>query len=86
MHWPTLAVSDYIALLSMLGAGLVTIFKFIQKIRTNDLTHLDMKIDMHHQAMSELVNEMKTTVERVDGKMDQHLHDHAVGAFSHHDA
>ncbi len=86
MHWPTLAVSDYIALASMLGGALFTIFKFIQKIRTNDLTHLDMKIDVHHKAMSELVNDMKSTVEGVDRKLDGHIRDHAMGAFSHHDS
>ena len=81
MNWPTLSVADYLALIGLLGSALFTIFKFIQKIRTNDLTHLDAKIDLHHQTMAGLVTDMKGTVERVDKKIDEHIRDHAAGVF-----
>lgn len=85
LHWPTLAISDFVALAGMLGGALVAIFKFIQKIRTNDLQHLDIKIDLHHQTMAALVQDMKYTVERLDEKIDQHIRDHAMGEFTRHE-
>jgi len=74
MHWPTLAASDYIALGSMLLTGLFTIFKFIQKVRTNDLHHLDEKIDVHHASIVDALG-------RIEGKVDDHVRDHAMGLF-----
>ena len=73
-HWPTLAIADFLTLLGMLSGGLFTIFKFIQKIRTNDIHHLDEKIDEHHQ-------NIMTVLERTENKLDGHLRDHAMGAF-----
>lgn len=74
MNWPTLSIADYVALCTLLGGGLAFIFKMIQKMRTNDLHHLDEKIDMHHQTMM-------TTVNRIEEKIDDHVRDHARGIF-----
>ena len=74
MNWPALAVSDYIALTGMLGGALIFIFKMIQKMRLNDIGHLDTKIDLHHKALM-------TTVDRIEGKIDEHVRDHAAGVF-----
>ena len=72
--WPSLTLADYAALATMLGGALWTIFKFIQKIRTNDLRHLDEKIDTHHEAIM-------AALERAEEKIDRHVRDHAVGVF-----
>ena len=62
---------------SMFSVTLYTIFKFIQKIRTNDIHHLDEKIEeMHDRVISIL--------KRTESKLDEHLRDHAVGSFSRH--
>ena len=74
MNWPALSVADYIALVTMLGGALLFIFKAIQRMRTNDLHHLDLKIDMHHETLM-------TTVDRLEGKIDEHVRDHATGVF-----
>ena len=74
MNWPTLSVTDYLAVLGMLGGALTFIFKMIQKMRTNDLAHLDQKIDLHHETVM-------TTVNRIEGKIDEHVRDHATGVF-----
>ena len=74
MNWPQLAISDYIALTALLGAAMGVIFRTIHKMRTNDLLHLDEKIDLHHTTMM-------TTVDRIEGKIDEHVRDHATGLF-----
>lgn len=74
MNWPALSIADYIALVTMLGGALLFIFKMVQKMRTNDLFHLDEKIDLHHEVMM-------TTVHRIEGKIDEHVRDHATGVF-----
>ena len=74
MNWPTLALSDYIALITLLSGALLFIFKFIQRMRTNDLHHLDVKIDLHHATIMESVG-------RIEGKIDEHVRDHATGQF-----
>lgn len=74
MNWPTLAVSDYIALAGMLVTVVLFMFKFVQKVRTNDLQHLDEKIDLHHSNMMSAFN-------RIEEKIDDHVRDHAQGLF-----
>ena len=74
MTWPTLAAADYIALAGMLSAGLIFIFKFIQKIRTNDIRHLDEKIDSHNERVT-------GALARIEDKLDGHVRDHAAGVF-----
>ena len=74
MTWPALSLADYIALIGMLSGALLFIFKMIQRMRTNDLFHLDTKIDLHHAALME-------TVTRIEGKIDEHVRDHAAGVF-----
>lgn len=74
MNWPALSLADYIALVGMLGGALLFIFKMIQHMRTNDLHHLDTKIDLHHEALM-------TSVDRIEGKIDEHVRDHAAGVF-----
>lgn len=74
MTWPTLSLADYIALTGLLGGALLFIFKMIQAMRTNDLRHLDTKIDLHHEVLM-------TTVDRIEGKIDEHVRDHAAGVF-----
>jgi hypothetical protein len=74
MHWPSLALSDYLAIIGLIGGALTFIFKMIQKMRTNDLAHLDQKIDLHHRTVMQ-------TVSRIEGKLDEHVRDHAAGMF-----
>lgn len=75
MTWPALSLADYIALVGMLGGALLFIFKMIQRMRTNDLRHLDEKIDLQHEAVMSIVT-------RIEGKIDEHVRDHAAGVFS----
>lgn len=74
MNWPALSVADYIAIVTLLSGALLFIFKMIQTMRTNDLAHLDQKIDINHEAMM-------TTVNRIETKIDEHVRDHATGVF-----
>lgn len=70
MNWPALSVADYIALTALLGGALTFIFKMIQKMRTNDLAHLDAKIDSIAEG-----------TQRIEEKIDEHVRDHAKGLF-----
>ncbi len=70
MNWPALAVADYVAIVSMLGGALLFIFKMIQRMRTNDLAHLDEKIDS-----------IAASTQRIEDKIDDHVRDHATGLF-----
>ena len=74
MNWPTLSVADYLAIIALVGAALGFVFKMIHTMRTNDLAHLDQKIDIHH-------NTTMTTVNRIEQKVDEHVRDHAAGMF-----
>lgn len=74
MSWPTLSIADYTAIVMLAGAVMGFMFRMIQKMRTNDLHHLDEKIDLHHDTVM-------TTVNRIEGKVDQHTRDHAAGLF-----
>ncbi len=70
MSWLTLSAADYIALITLLGGALTFIFKMIQRMRTNDLAHLDEKIDAIH-----------ASTQRIEDKIDDHVRDHAAGVF-----
>ena len=48
MNWPTLSLADYMAIVGLVGAALGFMFMMIHTMRTNDLAHLDTKIDLHH--------------------------------------
>ena len=74
MSWPTLSFADYLAIVGLAGAIMGSMFKMIQTMRTNDLHHLDQKIDLHHGTVM-------TTVNRIEEKVDQHVRDHAQGLF-----
>ena len=74
MNWPTLSVADYLMVIGLVGAALGFVFKMIYTMRTNDLAHLDQKIDLHHETTM-------TTVNRIESKIDEHVRDHATGIF-----
>ena len=74
MSWPTLSLADYIAVISLVGAALGFVYKLVHAMRTNDLTHLDEKLDLHHEVTM-------STVTRIEEKIDEHVRDHATGVF-----
>ena len=74
MNWPTLSLADYLAVIALVSAALGFVFKMIHTMRTNDLAHLDQKIDFHHETTM-------TTVNRIETKLDEHVRDHAAGVF-----
>ena len=74
MSWPTLSIADYLAIIALVGASLGFVFKMIHTMRANDLTHLDQKMDLHHEVTM-------STVTRIEEKIDEHVRDHATGVF-----
>lgn len=74
MSWPTLSLADYIAVISLVGVALGFVFRMVHAMRTNDLAHLDQKIDLHHETVM-------STVTRIEEKIDEHVRDHATGVF-----
>ena len=66
----TLSPSDYIALGSMLLVVTGSVMGYLHKVRSNDLHHLDMKIDT-----------VQDTVTRIEDRLDEHVRDHAAGLF-----
>ena len=74
MSWPTLSVADYLAVIALVGAALGFVFKMVNAMRTNDLAHLDRKMDLHHEITM-------GTVTRIEEKIDEHVRDHATGVF-----
>lgn len=81
MNWPTLSGGDYVALLGLLGSALFTIFKMVQKIRTNDIHHLDKKIDEHNSSVLTSLNRIEGKMDGIDESFREHLRDHAAGMF-----
>ena len=65
-----LSLADYIALGGLVMALVGPIWGYLHRIRRNDLQHLDAKLEaiMDGQA-------------RLEGRMLEHLHDHATGAL-----
>ncbi len=74
MTWPTLSLADYLAVIALVTGALGFVFKMIHTMRTNDLAHLDQKIDLHHETTM-------ATVNRIETKIDEHVRDHATGSF-----
>ena len=74
MSWPTLSLADYLAVITLVGAALGFVFKMVHTMRTNDLAHLDQKMDFHHEVTM-------GTVTRIEEKIDEHVRDHATGVF-----
>ena len=70
----TLAPSDYIALTGLLLGTSGSVLAYLHKVRTNDIRHLDKKIDEHHEEVIHSIN-------RLEDSMNAHLRDHAAGRF-----
>jgi hypothetical protein len=71
----------------LMAVAIGPLFKLLHKIKTNDLHHLDLKIDANHKALSEKldtnltviskkVDEISDQVEKVSDKLDSHLQWH----------
>jgi hypothetical protein len=75
-HWWQVAqgVAAITTILMMVAIG--PLFKLLHRIRTNDLHHLDLKIDEHHKAMSDKVDAIGKQVQDVDTKLDDHIQWH----------
>ena len=67
-------------------------FRVLLTMRKNELTHLDesfkkmdVKIDEQHKVVKENFAEVHKNVAEVHRRMDDHLRDHATGAFGNPD-
>ena len=52
---------------------IIPISKLIKKVRTNDLFHLDLKLDEHHKATMEKIDATNAAVSDVSKKLDRHI-------------
>ena len=66
----TLSIQDYAALAGIVIAIVGPVLGYLIRIRKNDLFHIDGKLDT-----------MQETMDRVESRIDEHIHDHATGVF-----
>lgn len=73
----TLSLADFGALITLFLLFIGPMLGLMQKIRKNDLHHLDAKQDEAAKAITRI----EESLARIEGKIDEHVRDHATGVL-----
>jgi len=76
MEWFQIAQGTAAIVTVLMAVAIGPLFKLLHKIKTNDLHHLDLKIDTNHKALSEKVDGLADQVKVVGDKLDAHIQWH----------
>ena len=60
----------------LMPLAIIPIARLINKVRTNDLHHLDAKLDAHHKLMEQHIAGLSKAVTDLGGKFDRHIEWH----------
>jgi hypothetical protein len=60
----------------LMAVAIGPLFKLLHKIKTNDLHHLDAKIDVHHKAVTVQIETVGKQVGSLASKFDEHIQWH----------